>query len=124
MDLSFFPVLIYGLIIPYIFNIKQIVPLFILEVIFSILSISVNMYGIIYAVLLSIIYLIYGLKNKYDEYKYYSVIYLIISILAGLYTIVNNYVILIAFVILGTLLIIYAIIKEWKKGENSNEIKK
>ena len=123
MQLLLIIIIVYSFAFDIVFEIKDKSVLIVLNIIVSLLCISASKMGIIFSVLLSIFYLIYGLCTKRKEFIIYGIVYLVITILVGLYTIINNYVLLILLIIVGVAFIIYAIYKESKK-EKKNEIKK
>lgn len=107
-------IILYLLIIPFALN-KNNTVFYIFNILLSLVLLSSELNILILNLSIAVIFFIYGALLKDAKYIYYSIIYLILSLLVGLYTILNSYILLIILTLIGTGLIIYVIINESKK---------
>ena len=97
-------------------NSKQIF-VFTLILLLSFGTISTSIESMIISILLTIIFLIYGIRNKMNMITYFSVIYFVISLILSLYKTYNNILIISLLLLFGIGIIVYIFIKETKSNK-------
>lgn len=91
--------------------------LFVIILILSLGTISFDIETMVFSILLTISYLIYGMKNKMNMIINFSLVYFVISLIGSLYNTYDNIVIISLLLVLGLGIIIYTFIKELNKNK-------
>lgn len=122
-ELYLLPLIIYTIVLTEIYKFKDeenrkvftIIPLSLIAFLFinvnsGILSIAVDL-------LIGLLYIALGLYRKYSYFIYFGIIFIIVTILIQLFTIVDSIAIVILLIIIGFILIGIALYNEFKKKE-------
>lgn len=122
-ELYLLPLIIYTIVLTEIYKFKDeenrkvftIIPLSLLALLF--ININSGILSIAVDLLIGLLYIALGLYRKYSYFIYFGIIFIVVTILIQLFTIIDSIAIVILLIIIGFILIGIALYNEFKKKE-------